>query len=211
MKNWFLVQLFFAAIDAAGGGSQEPKPLTSEKLETLKADYARAWAIMLSNTDPFAKETKDAKLAVWKIEGEIKAEEAAILKLQNEAKIAEQRSERLRLNTDQITALTALIAERAKKTPDTAKVAELETAFNTAKEAVDNELLAKFAHSRPAKVATEGDKQAGESGANKEAILEMARAGKTHKEIETEGNFKRSTVWHAINNAKKAGETFPNA
>ena len=187
--------------------------LTSPKLVELKNAAKVAWKAMQSMEDPFAPETKTAKLAFYKAESEVKAEESALQKSANDAKIAEMRNKRLALNSSQIDALTVLIALRNDKKADPAKLSEAETVFNTAKEAVDNELLAKYAASKSAKVATPSengtdDKTSG--GDNKAAILELARAGKTHKEIE-EAGYKRSTVWHAINNAKKAGETFPNA
>lgn len=197
------------AQDNAGGAVQtETKVvlmLKSDKLDVLKVLYQEAWQKMLNCTDPFAPETKDAKLAVWKIEGEIKAEETAIQKALNDAKIEEQRNQRLALNSNQLAAYAALLVERAKKSPDAAKVAELQVAFDISKEAVDNELLAKYAASRPAKKAPEsasGETTTG-TAANTAAIIELYLAGKTHREIEDAG-FKRSTVWHAINNYKKA-------
>jgi len=197
------------AQDNAGGAVQTEtkvvQMLKSDKLDALKVSYQEAWQKMLNCTDPFAHETKDAKLAVWKIEGEIKAEETAIQKALNDAKIEEQRNQRLALNSNQLAAYAALLAERAKKSPDAAKVAELQAAFDTSKEAVDNELLAKYAASRPAKKAPEsasGETTTG-TAANTAAIIELYLAGKTHREIEDAG-FKRSTVWHAINNYKKA-------
>lgn len=196
--------LFTALTEGAGGAQTEAKPLTSEKLEALKSDYAKAWAEMAKFTDPFSKEAKDAKLAAWKIEGEMKAEEAAIVKSANDAKIAEARNLRLQLNQNQLTAFEALLTIKADKKADAAKVAELQVAFDTAKEAVDNELLAKYAGSKPAKVAADGAvKDAGEKGKDAAAIVELYLQGKTHKDIEALG-YARSTVWHAINNYKKA-------
>lgn len=200
MRHLFIVRLFNAIVDAVGGS---PAPLTSPKLLELQAQYATAWAAMIGITDPMSKEAKDAKLALWKIDGEIKGEEAAILKAQNEAKIAEARNQRLQLNQTQLDSYAALLAERAKKSPDAAKVTELETAFNTAKEAVDNELLAKYAANKPAKVAKDGDSTDSTTDANKDAILELFLAGKSHKDIEAAG-YARSTVWHVIDKYKKA-------
>jgi len=185
----------------------------AEKLAQLKGQQVAAWQEMIKFPDPTTKEAKDARLSYFKIEGEIKAVETQIAKAENDAKIAEARNARLTLNQTQLDAYAALLAERGKKSPDAAKLTELETAFNTAKEVVDNELLAKYAASKPAKVTVSsenGQSNSSDKSGNKAAILELARAGKSHKEIEAEG-FKRSTIWHAINDAKIAGETFPNA
>jgi hypothetical protein len=202
MKTSFL-RLLYAAAAAEVAGSQ---PVVSEKLTALKAQYTAAWQTMLTMTDPFSKETKDAKLAVWKIEGEIKAEEAAIQKQANDAKVAEMRNQRLQLNAKQLEAYSNLLAAKADKKTPADRLAELETAFATAKELVDNELLAKYAASSTAKKAatpTDGTPSDGKSNANTAAIVELYLAGKSHKEIE-EAGYKRSTVWHAINNYKKA-------
>lgn len=212
MKKFF-VTLFYAVTEAAGGGAtetaktetvQKSKELTSPELDKLKTDYGIAWAEMLKHTDPFSEDTKNARLAVWKIDGEIKNEQARLLKVEADAKLTELRNERLKLNQIQLDAYSALIAVRADKkaTPDALAAAEL--AFNTAKEAVDNELLAKYASSSPAKksVATTEGSDSG-SDSDKAKIIELHLAGKTAKEIEAAG-FARSTVWHAIDKHKKA-------
>lgn len=207
MKKLFLLSYiaqFNAQASENGGGTEAPKKvLTSPKLTELQEAYKTAWGAMLQLTDPFAKETKDAKLAVWKIEGEIKTEEAAILKAENEAKIAEQRNQRLSLNQNQLDAHTTLIAIKADKKASAEAVAEAQTAFDNAKELVDNELLAKYAKSAPAKKSSEGDAPKTDKTAQTAEIVELYLAGKTNKEIEDLG-FARSTVWHAINNYKKA-------
>lgn len=183
-----------------------PAPeLTSDKLAELKKQYATKWQEMLKMTDPFSQETKDAKLAVWKIEGEMKAEIQSLQKAANDAKVAEQRNQRLKLNQVQLDAFAALNVIKADKKADPAKLAEAQTAFDTAKEAVDNELLAKYAASKSAKSAGDKSAENGESSANKAAILELFHAGKSQKEIENAG-FARSTVWHTINNFKKANQ-----
>ena len=208
MKKLFVLsaiaQMSADAIENGGGEIPAPKKvLSSPKLIELQEAYKTAWGAMLQLTDPFAKETKDAKLAVWKIEGEIKAEEAAILKAENEARIAEQRNERLKLNKNQLNAHAALIAIKADKRASAEAVAEAQTAFDNAKELVDNELLAKYAKSAPAKKAVDGDAPKADKTAQTAEIVEHYLSGKTNKEIEDLG-FARSTVWHAINNYKKA-------
>jgi len=180
------------------------KELTSEKLVQLKAQFAEAWAKMAGISDPFSKEAKDAKLETWKIEGEMKAELANLQKAENEARIAEQRNERLKLNQNQLDAHAALLALKGDKKATAEQIAEAQTAFDTAKEAVDNELLAKYAGSKSAaKVADGTAKEAGEKGKDRAAIIELYLAGKEQKEI-IEAGYARSTVWHAINDYKKA-------
>lgn len=184
---------------------------TSEKLVALKQAMKEKWSIARQIEDPFSDEAKAANMEVFKLKGEIAAEIAAIIAAENAAKIAEARNARLALNKNQLDLFASLLAVKADKRATAETVAAAQTAFDTAKELVDNELLAKYASSRPAKAAVSSDgATTAKTSANKDAILELARAGKSHKEIEAEGH-KRSTVWHTINNAKKAGETFPNA
>lgn len=206
MKRLLVRLLFATAATEAGAGSnavETPKPLTSEKLVELQKQYADAWSKMIQIKNPLSAEAKDAKLAVYKIEGEMKAEEQALVKAENERKLQEQRNERLALNTKQLELHTALVTMRADKKADAAKLAELENEFNTAKEAVDNELLAKYAASSTARKKTSTGEKTERNTEQKDAIIELYLAGKTQKEIEEQG-FKRSTVWHTINNYKKA-------
>lgn len=208
MKSFF-IQLFLAVAAGLADNSTGTVEPTSDKLTALKNQYAEAWKNMLTMSDPFSKETKDAKLALYKLEGEIKAEEAAIQKAINDQKIAEARNQRIAMNSAQFAAYDALQAAKADKKTAPEKLAELQTAFDTAREAVENELLAKYASSSPARksVAKSTDGQeTGDKHANTAAIVELYLQGKTNKEIEELG-YKRSTVWHAINNYKKANAT----
>ena len=175
--------------------------LTSDKLTALNAEQAKVWQEMIKFSEPNSKEAKDARLAYWKIENDIKAETLALQKAENDRKIAEARNERIALNQKQLNAYLAF--KTAPKNTPNDKLAELETAFNTAKEAVDNELLAKYAHSRPAKTTTSENGQTGSNSDKKAAIIEMYLANKTHAEIEAAG-YARSTVWHTIDKYKKA-------
>lgn len=198
----FLITLFYAAIDAAGGGTTlEPVELTSEKLTALKTAYLAAYAEQLKFPDPFSKESKDARMATFRIENEISAEENAIRKAANDAKNAEARNNRLALNSNQLSAYSEFLKVSAdkKSTPEQVETAKM--AFDTAKEVVENELLAKFVGSKPAK---KSDDATGSKSSDSAAIVELYAAGKSHKEIEGEG-YARSTVWHAINNAIIAG------
>lgn len=180
---------------------------TSEKLQALQIAAKAAWAEMLTHTDPMTKAAKDAKLAVLKLDGEMNAEIAAIAKAANEAKIAEARNERIALVSRLLESQIALLQLPKNATAEAKATAESNLA--TARETVENELLAKFAGSKPAKATANGEATANGTGRNTEskaAILELYHAGKSHAEIEAAG-YPRSTVWHTINNFKKANAT----
>lgn len=189
------------AAGIAGAGSN----LSSDLLTKLVAERKALWKEMLKHEDPDTEDAKNAKMALWAKEGEIKAEKASLQKAENDAKMQEQRNQRIGLNNAQFAAYDALNAEKAKKQPDAAKVAELQTAFDTAKELVNNELLAKFAGSSPKKEKSENGEKTGKAAVQKAEILALFAAGKLHKEIEAAG-YARSTVWHVLNNAVIAGE-----
>lgn len=194
---------------AASGGAPETKVLTSEKLVALKEAMKAAWKAQNAFEDPFDPKAKDAKLAFLKAEGEVKSEESALQKAENDAKLQEAKNARIALNAAQFTAYDALNAVKANKKATPEDLAAAQSAFDTAREAVENELLAKYAGSKPAKT-TDGGETTVRDTESKEAILALARAGKTQKEI-VEAGHARSTVWHTINKAKIAGETFQNA
>lgn len=199
------VKMYFApaANETATGAATIPKPLTSEKLQALKAEYSEKWQAMLKMSDPFSEETKNAKLAVWKIEGEIKAEEAALVKAQKDAEIEQARNERLKLNENQLASYAHLLAVQSNKKASPEELQLANDAFNTAKELVDNELLARYAGSKSAKKSSGSNENSGSKSEQSAAIIEMFLAGNSNKEIE-EAGYKRSTVWHTINNYKKA-------
>lgn len=173
---------------------------TSENLTALKQTAITAWGEVLKFADPFSKEAKDAKLAFLKIEGEIKAEEAGLNKAEADRKAQEAKNERIKLFDDAMAAYKVLLQAPKATTAD--KMAELQNAFDTAREEVVNQLLAKFGGSKPAAAAKDGEPKA--DNANKQAILDLFHAGKKHAEIEAELGVPRSTVWHTINNYKKA-------
>ncbi len=201
MKIVFIARLFNAIATEAAA-----PVLNSDKLTELRQAYTTKWQEIGKLTDPFAKETKDAKLALYKLDGEIAAEENRIRKEQKDAEIAELRNQRIQLNDKQLAAHLKYVNLAADKK---AKPEDVQTAldeFNTAKELVNNELLAKYANSaagrKPKAEGETGDKT---SSANTAQIIEMYLAGKSHAEIQ-EAGFARSTVWHAINKYKKANE-----
>src|SRR5260370_1406474 len=89
--------------------------------------------------------------------------------------------------------------------PASPKLDELKAAFKTAKEAVDNELLAKYAGSKSAKKSENGTETATEKSQNvDDQVWPLIAAGKTNKEIEAETGIPRSTVWFSSDRYKKA-------
>lgn len=182
----------------------QAQTLTSEKLTKLTADYSSAWAEMLKCSDPLSEAAKNAKLALYKIEAEINAEKSALTKAENERKLDEMRNERLKLNETQLKCFESFILAKSDKKLPAEKLAEIEAKFFEAKNVIDNELLARFASSTPGKksVKNEGGGSQSEKSAQ---ILQMYEAKKSHAEIEAETGVPRSTIWHTINNAIKAG------
>ena len=85
-----------------------PKPM-SEKLNELRAVYKAAYDKARQIEDPFSPEAQTANMELWKIQGEIKKEEAAILKAAAEAKIAEMRNARLALVSNLLDAQKVLL------------------------------------------------------------------------------------------------------
>ena len=198
MKKSFLAQLFYAVVESVGGPSPVVAPvLTSEKLTELKATRKTMCNEMRKIEDSESKDFLDAKLAIFKIDGEIKAEEAGILKAQNDAKIAEMRNERLKLSANYKAAILANTGKGAN--------AETAAAEANAMEILNNELLAKYAGSRPAKVATgETSEKSGKSSNVDATCFPLFAAGKSCKEVETETGIARSTVWFSSDRYKKA-------
>lgn len=198
MKNSFFAQLFMAVAAgiAGGGGGEVARPvIESEKLTTLKTQRKTLWNEMRKIEDSESKEFLDAKLAVWKIDGEIKAEEAAILKSINDAKIAEARNARLQLSANYKAAILANIGKGANQQTADAEAAALEI--------LNNELLAKYAHSKPAK-SSDGTEKTGKSSNVDATCWPLFAAGKSCKEVETETGIARSTVWFSSDRYKKA-------
>lgn len=183
---------------------------TPKTIEDLKSAVLAAFQETRKFEDPFSEEYKAAKLAYAKAEGELKSAEMAAVKVAQEAELAEKKNARLALNTAQLDAYEAFLNGKRTKGIDPAKMAEIEAAFVTAKEAVDNELLAKFAGSSPARKsttpATDGESTNGKStkGKTDEICWPLFAAGKTPKEVEAITEIPRSTVWFSYDRLRKA-------
>lgn len=182
--------------------------LDSPALQTLKAEKKALWAELIKHEDPDTKEALDAKMNVWKKDGEIKAEIQRLEKEAADQKIAEQRNIRLGLNTAQLNAYDNLNKVRADKKSTPEQISAAQTAFDTAKELVDNELLAKYAKSSPAKADGAAKAEKGEKGAKTDEVcFPLFAEGKTAKEVEEITGIPRSTVWFSSDRYKKQNGT----
>lgn len=183
--------------------------LSSPKLIELREKRKAAWKAMIAVEDGESQAAIDAKMELWKIDGEINAEKQALVKAEQDAKIQQLRNERLALNVTMLDAYKALIT--APKNTPADKLAELQTAFDSAKETVDNELLAKYAASSSgrkaaAKTSDDGSEDAKTSGkAERDAKLwPLFAAGKTAKQVQDETGENRSNVWFSLDRYRKA-------
>lgn len=176
--------------------AQKPAPVAqpepqSEKLTALKAELNDKWAKMVK-LPAGSKEALDANLDVYKQQKLIDAEIANIRKAEADLKVAELRNARVAMmdNYDKATG------------DDKAKL----------REAIVNELLAKYAHSTPAKVATDGStggSKGATSAAIKEILLSEIAGGATvtdaKKAAEAKG-YSRGTTGAVATAMIKAGE-----
>lgn len=178
----------------------------SELLTKLKSDKKAAWAEMRKFEDPDAPEAVEAKLAVYKIDQDIKAEIASLRKIEADAKIAEQRNARVALVDNYDAAVLALT--NAKKDDKPAAQDEV----NTAREVIVNELLARYATSKPATGGTATT--SGTKGATSKAIVELYIANKAggmndtenKKAIEAAGYSRGTTGAAVLAYQKEIGE-----
>jgi len=149
-----------ATTEAANQTAQTAPELTSAKLVEIQGKTAEAFA-KLQGTKYNSPEYKDAKLELFKLDNEEKAEIANIKRAEQDAKVAEARNARI-----------ALVDNYDKATGD-AKVA--------AREILVNELLARFSASSPAKKSG-GEKSSG-GKTKSETIADMMAAGNTYDEM----------------------------
>ncbi len=147
--------------------------LTSELLVKLQADKKAAWAKQRSIEDIDSSEYMEAALEVVKIAAAIKAEQAALLKAANDAKLAELRQAEVN-QLDEM--LAAHVASLAKNATD-----EQKTLAANLKEAVVNKLLTKFS---PAKVtAPAGTSSAAGGGTKYQGIVAGMLAGQSYDQL----------------------------
>lgn len=174
---------------------------TSEKLTALNNDrktkFQEAMALEYGT-----KEQNDALTAVFKIDGEIRAELSAIKQAEAAAKIAELRNGQIAKLAERDNALRALDAVNANKKASDEEKQAAHDAFNALNEPIVNALLSKYAVAKPANVAPDGTaKVAGTKGATSATIegklMAHINAGKTSTEavkLVIEEGFSRGTT-----------------
>lgn len=154
--------------------------ITSENLTKLQAEYESAGIAMQSekfNSPAWI----DAKTKLFTLESQIKTEEAKIKSDLALAAIQEARNARVKMADDLVAAVLS------------------GNDYSTELEIVKNELLAKYAHSTPAKKATKTGESAGTKGATTAAIRELIvpmYAGVTSDTVAEVGKNVRKEIIH---------------
>lgn len=149
----------------------QPEP-TSDKLETLKIALIDAQKIVATQ-EPGSAAFTDAMIKAFQVGKEIDAEKLNIKKLLHEQEVAMKRNERIALFDEAIVAYDAVIAINATEASIDEKNAVYD-AYKAKREIVVNELLAKYATSKPSTVATQGVAKSTSTNGNKAAdILAM--------------------------------------
>lgn len=140
---------------AANVAAQAEKVYTSDKLTALQAEGAEIWA-KLTTCQYGSKEALEANIAMAKNNQAQQNEIAALKKAEQDEILAAKRNERVALVVNLLEAQKTKIATDAdKKATDEQKI-EAANKFEAAYEIVVNEILAKYAASKPSKPATEG-------------------------------------------------------
>jgi len=163
---------------------------TSENLTKLQAEYESAGIAMQSekfNSPAWI----DAKTKLFTLESQIKTEEAKIKSDLALAAIQEARNARVKMADDLVNAVLGAV--------NIAVSPEQAAQFAPQLEIVKNELLAKYAHSTPAKKATKTGESAGTKGATTAAIRELIvpmYAGVTSDMVAEVGKNVRKEIIH---------------
>jgi hypothetical protein len=186
------------------GEATAPETLEA-KIERLKAVAIEAEKASRAFDDIFSEPYKAAKLAASKAMGAYMAAIGEAEKLENEAKLNEQKNARIALFDNAIEAYQAMT-----EAENEADKASLSVAFETARELVVNELLAKFGASPKKATSGEAGKatapKASENGTTEKARIVadwLASDMKlTNKQL-IEMGYSRSTVFHALNDYKR--------
>lgn len=181
----------------------------SEKLSELRAKRLE-FKKLARTFEPDSAEEEAALLEAYKIDQLIKVEINAINAEAAKQKLEIARNERIALFTNVLVALFA--GNSAALEAQIATLSEEDkTAFDTASEVVKNELLTKYATSKPAAAKTAGTDAKPSQGVTKSEIVDLhianVAAGMTDSEsrkaLEAAGH-KRSTVWFAVDGYNKS-------
>lgn len=153
----------------------QPLP-TSAKLVELQTAFAAKFAGLAGLTT--MAEQQSAMLETFKIQKEIDAEIANIKTQERQAELEKQRNARIELVTNLETTLTAKLKVDAEKKSSDEERNAANDAYLAAREIVTNELLARYATSKPAaKTAGDAsDKPAGERGKTGAEIIALHTA-----------------------------------
>ncbi len=192
------------ATAATGNTAASPAPekvYTSDKLTAIDADIKSRKAALRAIDDMDSPEYETALGELVKANAERKAEIANIKAEERKAEQAEVRNKRVAMFDNAVAAIVANTAVQSDKKSTPEQKDEAAKLAAETRELVVNALLGSTP--KPAVSSEAGDKKAGSSSANREAIVALWLAGKTHAEIELEG-YAKSTVWHAINDYKIA-------
>ena len=140
---------------AANVAAQAEKVYTSDKLTALQAEGAEIWA-KLTTCQYGSKEALEANIAMAKNNQAQQNEIAALKKAEQDEILAAKRNERVALVDKLLECHTAYNMVNADKKASAEDKNAAADAFNAAREVVVNEVLAKYAASKPSKPATEG-------------------------------------------------------
>lgn len=181
--------------------SAEP---TSDKLVELRAKKLE-FKKLARTFEPDSVDEENALMEAYKTEQLIKAEIANIKSIEAKQLLDVARNERVKLFDDAIAALLV-----TGYNPFEAMTPEQKTTYDAAREIVVNELLAKYATSKPAAAKSAGTAKSADGASRDEIVtahIANIAAGMddsaSRKSLEAAGH-KRSTVWHAVNNYNKA-------
>lgn len=186
---------------------------TSDKLTALREQRKVKFTEAMS-LEYGTKEQNDALTSVFKIDGDIRAEIAAIKAQESAAKLADLRNEQVAKLAERDNAMRNLDAVKADKKATPEKLAEAQGAFDILNEPIVNALLSKFGTVKPVTIAADGTaKPAGTKGSTgteiHDKLLALINGGVTPTEacktLVAEG-YARGTVGSIRTAMKEAGE-----
>ena len=214
MKKFIMLFLTAAATEAGATAPvvEAPAP-TSEKLTEIDARIDGLYADLTANIADRTK-AQEINMAIFKATQERTAELAAIKKHEADLKLQELRNQRVALVDELLAAWDANTAIQADKKASVEDKNAVYEAFKTKKEAVTNELLAKYPATKTATVAATGDKPAaGTKGGVSEAIkailvaeLATGKLLKDAKKVAEDAGHSRGTVGAVATQMVKDGE-----
>lgn len=224
MKSLFIpVSRYNTATPAEGGAVETAKQApvakiyTNDKIVELQAAKKAKFAEMVKIDPDNVDALTNANLEIFKLQKDIEAEIANMKGEERKQEIAMKMQERIKIREDFEAALLASIDANSalakiavgKRTPEQIEENNaVNDALKAAREKLDNELLARYATSTPAKSVATGEPK---ESSDKSKILELHLANvannmtdaQSRKALEDAG-YKRSTVWHAVNNYNKS-------